>query len=150
MTSDKQQLNIVMADDDPEDCLVVKEAFQESGLAHRIDFVHDGEELLDYLHCRGSFRTRKPTGPPDLILLDLNMPKKDGRETLCQVKDDPQLRPIPVVVLTTSTAKDDIGFSYRQGASSYITKPTTFRNWVSLASTLSSYWSGLVRLPYRG
>jgi len=147
MTKDK--LDILMADDDHEDCFVVKEALEESGLPHQIRFVHDGEELLGLLTRIDSPEDIPPTRKPDLILLDLNMPRKDGRETLRWMKRDPELQRIPVVILTTSTAEDDIGFSYREGASSFITKPSSFQAWVELVRSLSGYWFDVVKLPSR-
>lgn len=140
---------IVMADDDPEDCLLVKDALSETGLRHDLRTVSDGEELLDYLHRRNDY-TSPPSAPrPDLLLLDLNMPKKDGREVLRELKADPRLQRIPVVVLTTSTSEDDVSFCYDTGASSFCTKPVTFRGLVELMEILSKYWFEHVELPPR-
>lgn len=138
---------ILMADDDAEDHLLVRDALRETGLGHDLRVVSDGEELLDYLYRRDKYRTLPNAPRPDLVLLDLNMPKKDGREVLREIKADGKLPRIPIVVLTTSTADDDVGFSYDMGASSYITKPVTFRAWVNLIHTLSKYWFELVKLP---
>jgi CheY-like chemotaxis protein len=137
---------ILMADDDADDCLLVKEALKESNQPHELRIVRDGQQLLDYLRRQGGYK-KLPVPWPDLILLDLKMPRKDGREALSEVKADPRLRSIPIVVLTTSTARDDIGFCYRMGVNSYITKPATFRGLVDLMGTLNKYWFEIVELP---
>ncbi|MGA2034838.1 MAG: response regulator [Thermoguttaceae bacterium] len=129
-----------MADDDADDCLLVEEALRESGRPHQLRIVRDGEELLDYLCARGAYADRRNAPLPDLILLDLKMPKKDGREALKEIKSDPLLKCVPIVVLTTSTDGEDIGFSYRMGANSYVTKPVTFRGLVELMDLLIRYW----------
>ena len=138
---------ILMAEDDDDDCLLVREAMRESKQPHDLRIVRDGQELLDYLRRRGEYEQSPQAPRPDLILLDLKMPRKDGREALSEIKADPRLRSIPIVVFTTSTARDDIGFCYRMGVNSYITKPPTFRGLVDLLSTLSKYWFELVELP---
>lgn len=127
-------LTILLADDDEEDRLFIREALKESGWPHELHCVQDGEELLDFLGGdKGSIAEKTW---PDIILLDLNMPKKDGRETLQHLKNDPQLRSIPVVVLTTSGTKQDILDSYTIGANTYITKPVTFENLVLVLKTI--------------
>ena len=138
---------ILMADDDEEDCLLAKDALAEAGLPHQIRFVADGEELLEYLERSGEFVASENAPWPDLILLDLNMPRRDGREALRLLKSDRNLQRIPVVVLTTSTSQSDISYSYKTGASSYIAKPTSFSGWIELLDTLASYWFKLVELP---
>ncbi|OGO14647.1 MAG: two-component system response regulator [Chloroflexi bacterium RBG_16_47_49] len=140
----------LMADDDPDDRLLIKEAFQESLVSNSIYFVEDGVELLDYLRCQDKFSNPKDAPTPDLILLDLNMPRKDGREALAEIKSDPSLRYIPVVVLTTSKAEEDIMRSYDIGAASYITKPVTFDGLVEAIRGLGQYWVQIVRLPVMG
>lgn len=137
----------LMADDDPDDCLLIKEAFQESLISNSIYFVEDGVELLDYLRRQDKFAKSREAPTPDLILLDLNMPRKDGREALAEIKSDPRLRYIPVVVLTTSKAEEDIMRSYDIGAASYITKPVTFDGLVEAIKGLGQYWVQIVRLP---
>lgn len=139
----------LMADDDPDDRLLIKEAFQESLLSNSIYFVEDGVELLDYLRHKNKFSNHELSPTPDLILLDLNMPRKDGREALAEIKSDPHLRYIPVVVLTTSKAEEDIIRSYDIGAASYITKPVTFDGLVNAIRGLGHYWVQIVRLPSR-
>jgi CheY-like chemotaxis protein len=143
----KKPITILMADDDPDDCLLVKEAFGEGRLLNEILFVHDGENLMDYLHRRGKYSDPADSPRPGLILLDLNMPKKDGRQALEEIKADPDLRFIPVLVLSTSKDQEDILRSYEQGACSFITKPVTFEGLVELVKCLNDYWFELVTLP---
>ena len=138
---------ILVADDDDDDCLMIRDAFRESRLANDLRFVHDGEELLDYLHRRGEYADPADAPCPGLILLDLNMPRKDGREALAEIKVSPGLRQIPVVVLTTSQAEEDICRSYDLGVNSYITKPVTFESLVDVARAIGEYWFEIVQLP---
>lgn len=138
---------ILMADDDHDDCLLTKEAWADSHVANPLYFVHDGEELMDYLKRRGRYADPSLSPRPGVILLDLNMPKKDGREALMAIKADPELHLIPVVVLTTSSAEADIIKSYDLGASSFITKPVTFEAMIQALKSFQDYWIELVRLP---
>ncbi len=138
-------IKILLAEDDPDDRLLLQEALQEGRLANELTCVEDGEELLDYLHQRGKWAGGAPR--PGLILLDLNMPKLDGREALRAIKADPSLRQIPVVVLTTSKAEEDVLRSYDLGANSFITKPVTFQSMVDLMRVLGRYWLEIVELP---
>jgi CheY-like chemotaxis protein len=140
-------VTILMADDDDDDCLLAREALAESRLANELYFVKDGEELMDYLYRRGKYVLESDSPRPGLILLDLNMPKKDGREALTLIKSDPNLRQIPVVVLTTSKAEEDIYRSYDLGANSFITKPVTFASLVEVIKTIGKYWFEIVELP---
>jgi CheY-like chemotaxis protein len=140
---------ILMAEDDPDDRLLSLEALQEARLKKELYFVEDGEELLDYLYRRNRYSKPGTAPRPFLILLDLNMPRKDGREALIEIKSDPTLRYIPVVVLTTSKAEEDIMRSYDIGAASYITKPVTFDGLVEAIRGLGRYWVQIVRLPAR-
>ncbi|RYG46314.1 response regulator [bacterium] len=135
-----------MADDDPEDCMLATEALAESRLANDVRTVGDGQELLDYLRREGKY-AGQDIPRPGLILLDLNMPRMDGREALSRIKADPDLRRIPVVVLTTSKAEEDVFRSYDLGANSYITKPVTFDSMVNVTKALASYWFNIVMLP---
>ena len=121
-----ESISILIADDDADDRLMAKEALEECRLANHIDFVEDGVELLDYLRARGRYAARRATRRPGLIILDLNMPKMDGREALREIKADPSLRRIPIVVMTTSKAEEDIYRTYDLGVNSFITKPVTF------------------------
>ncbi|PKV62637.1 response regulator [Pontibacter ramchanderi] len=138
---------ILIADDDAEDRMLIKEALDENRLSNAIQFVENGEELMDYLHNRGNFADKEKYQTPGLILLDLNMPKKDGREALKEIKADEHLRVLPVVVLTTSKAEEDILRTYDLGVSSFITKPVTFTALVDVMKTLSKYWFEIVELP---
>lgn len=142
-------ITILLADDDEEDRVMTEEALKESRLANNLRFVTDGEELTDYLFRRGTYADENaPT--PGLILLDLNMPKKDGREALAEIKSDPQLRQIPVVVLTTSKAEEDILRTYELGVNSFITKPVTFEGLVDAMAVFTHYWFEIVALPHNG
>ena len=140
-------VKILLVDDDLEDQQLIREAFAENRLTNEIVCVNDGEELMDYLRRRGRYGEMKKTPLPGLILLDLNIPRKDGRETLKDIKADPELRRIPVVVLTTSKAEEDIQQSYNLGANSYMAKPASFKALVDLVKVLGQYWFEVVRLP---
>ena len=147
MTHPGKPITILMAEDDADDRLLTKQALADQRLANDLHFVENGEELLDYLHQRGKY-AEPPSAPrPGLILLDLNMPKKDGREALAEIKADPQLRRIPIIVLTTSKADEDILRSYDLGASSYIMKPVTFEGLANVVKVLGQYWFEIVELP---
>src|SRR6187200_2976711 len=125
-----EPITILLADDDPDDRQLTKEAFAECHLANVVHFVEDGEQLMDYLLRRGTYVSMKDAPLPGLVLLDLNMPRKDGREALKEIKAHPDLRRIPIVVLTTSKAEEDILRTYDLGVNSYITKPVTFESLV--------------------
>ncbi len=140
-------ITILYADDDAEDRMLVKDAWAENRLANELHFVEDGEELMDYLRRRGNYTHLADQPLPGMILLDLNMPRKDGREALQEIKADPRLRSIPVVVLTTSKAEEDILRAYDLGVNSFILKPVTFQSLVDLTLTLSKYWFEVVELP---
>jgi CheY-like chemotaxis protein len=140
-------ITILLADDDPDDRFLTQEALRASRLANSLRFVNDGEELMDYLHRRGEYAGVNDSPRPDLILLDLNMPKKDGREALEEIKADPDLRRIPVVALTTSRAEEDVDQVYDLGANSFITKPVTFGGLVEVMRELKKYWFEIVELP---
>lgn len=145
--SEKRSIVILIADDDAEDRMLVRDALEESRLKNSVHFVENGEELMDYLHHRGKYADLDEYPTPGLILLDLNMPKKDGREALKEIKADDRLKLIPVVVLTTSKAEEDILRTYDLGVSSFITKPVTFTSLVDVMKTLSKYWFEIVELP---
>ena len=138
---------LLMADDDADDCLLTKEALAESRVINELYIVSDGEQLLDYLFRRNAYADSAGWPRPDLILLDLNMPRKDGREALRDIKADAALRRIPIVVLTTSKAEEDIVRAYDLGVNSYITKPVTFQGLAEIMKTLSIYWFEIVKLP---
>ena len=147
MEKHEKPVTILMADDDADDRLMAREALEEARLANPMFFVEDGEELLDYLHLRGRYAEPGKAPLPGLILLDLNMPKKDGREALMEIKRDVALRRIPIVVLTTSKAEEDIYRSYDLGVNSFITKPVTFEGLVEVMKGLANYWFQIVELP---
>ncbi|MBW4670247.1 MAG: response regulator [Cyanomargarita calcarea GSE-NOS-MK-12-04C] len=140
-------VTILMADDDEDDCMLASEALAESRLANELHIVRDGEELMDYLYHRGKYTEGKNSPRPGLILLDLNMPKKDGREALKEIKADTNLKQIPVIVLTTSRAEEDICRTYDLGANSFIIKPVTFASLVEVMKTIGKYWFEIVELP---
>ena len=150
MPNRTKPITILMADDDPDDRQLTREAFEENHLANDLRFVEDGEELLDYLHQRGKYAAEGAAPTPGLILLDLNMPRKDGREALQEIKANPRLRAIRVIVMTTSKAEEDVLRSYDLSAASYITKPVTFERLVEVVRTLGKYWLEIVELPPDG
>ncbi len=140
-------ITILMADDDADDRALTKEALEEGRLVNTIRFVEHGEELIEYLRRTGRYAPPVEAPRPGLILLDLNMPRKDGRAVLKEIKSDPDLRTIPVVVLTTSKADEDVYRSYDLGVNSYIVKPVTFEALVDILQTLEKYWFEIVELP---
>ena len=147
MSDNKRSIIILIADDDAEDRMLLKEAMEENRLKNTIQFVENGEELMDYLRNKGKYADKEKYSCPGLILLDLNMPKKDGREALKEIKEDAHLRLIPVVVLTTSKAEEDILNTYDLGVSSFNTKPVTFSSLVDTMKKLTEYWFEIVELP---
>jgi len=147
MAPDRRPINILLADDDADDRMLAREALEESRLVNELRFVEDGEQLLDYLYRRGEYADPAKSPRPGLILLDLNMPRKDGREALREIKADPVLRQIPVVVLTTSKAEEDIYRTYDLGVNSFITKPVDFEGLVQVMKALGRYWFEIVELP---
>lgn len=147
VNSNTESIIILMADDDEDDRMMAKEALEEAQLVNEIRFVEDGEELLDYLYQRGKYSNSEDSPRPGLILLDLNMPRKDGHEALEEIKADYNLCQIPVVVLTTSRAQEDICRTYNLGVNSFITKPVSFDGLVHVMKSLALYWFEIVRLP---
>ena len=143
----KKSITILMADDDADDRDMTRDAFSESHLVNDLRFVEDGVQLMDYLKRRGKYADPNISPRPGVILLDLNMPKKDGREALAEIKADPEVQEIPVIVLTTSKEEEDILRSYRLHANSYITKPVTFAALVHVVTELGKYWLEIVELP---
>ena len=143
-------ITILMADDDEDDRELAREAVQHSSLANEMRFAVDGQDLTDYLRRHGGYADPSVDAPrPGIILLDLKMPKKDGPEALAELKADPALRQIPVIVLTTSHDEQDVLLSYALGANSFITKPVTFDGLVDVMQTLTRYWCDTVQLPQR-
>ena len=147
MTRPTRPITILMADDDPDDRQLTLEAFTESRLTNDLRFVENGVELLDYLYRRNKYAAPGLAPRPSLILLDLNMPKLDGRQALREIKSDPRLRSIRVIVMTTSKAEEDILRTYDLGAESYVNKPVTFQALVDVISTMGRYWLEIVELP---
>lgn len=146
-SKNKKPVSILVADDDPDDRLMTIDAFKENHLNNNLNFVENGEELLNYLRGKGKYNDRKKYPMPGLILLDLNMPKKDGREALKEIKSDNSLRRIPVIVLTTSKAEEDIIKTYDLGVNCFISKPVTFQGLVEVTKILGHYWFEIVELP---
>jgi CheY-like chemotaxis protein len=145
---DRRPVTILMADDDEEDCELTRDALQDARLANEMKFVHDGQELIDYLRREGAYADPSADARrPGIILLDLNMPKKDGREALSEIKADESLRRIPIVVLTTSKDEEDVLRTYDLGVNSFITKPVTFAGLVEVMRTWTRYWLEIVDLP---
>jgi len=142
-------ITILMADDDADDRMLAEDAMRESRLGNVFRCVEDGQELMDYLTRSGKYAAEEAPRP-GLILLDLNMPRKDGRQALHEIKTDPELRRIPVVILTTSKTEEDVLRSYDLGANSFISKPVTFDALVEIVRTLGTYWFNIVELPVSG
>lgn len=140
MTPSIQPTTILVADDDPDDRLLIEEAMKEANIPNAVSFAANGVEVMEQLRGDGA-------DLPGLLLLDLNMPRKDGREVIAEVKSDPRLKRLPIVVLTTSDAETDITRSYDLGANSYIKKPVSYEGLLEVMSTLRNYWLGLVELP---
>ena len=143
----KKPITILMAEDDADDRMMTREAFEESHLGNDLRFVEDGEELLDYLKRRGRYADPATSPRPGLILLDLNMPRKDGREALQEIKADPELKHIRIVILTTSKAEEDILKSYDLHANCYITKPVDLDRFLQVVKSIDDFWLSVVRLP---
>ena len=147
MKPSRKSLTVLVADDDEDDRSFIRKAWEKARAANDLRFVEDGEELTEYLNHAGRYSDPASAPRPAVILLDLNMPKKDGREALREIKANPELRRIPIIVLTTSKADEDICRSYDLGANSYITKPVTFGALVDVLKVLGRYWIEIVDLP---
>lgn len=144
----KVPITILLADDDEEDRMLIQDALRESRVLNELACVKDGVELLEYLRGEGEFAHRAGAPLPGIILLDLNMPRMDGREALTEIKRDPRLRAIPVVVLTTSKAEEDIVRTYDLGVNSFVTKPVSFDVLIETMRTITRYWFEIVVLPH--
>jgi len=142
-----EKISILIADDDADDRELIKAAFDENSTQHHISFVENGEELLNYLKRNGHYADESLHPFPQIILLDLNMPKKDGREALRELKTDVTLKSIPVIVLTTSMEEKDVINSYELGVNSYIIKPVTYSGLVEFTRVLGKYWFEIAELP---
>ena len=147
MSASERPIVILLADDDADDREMTRRALEKNRLANDFYTVADGEELLDFLHHRGNYAPPALSPRPGLILLDLNMPRMDGREALAEIKRDPELRQIPIVVLTTSQSDEDVFRTYKLGTNSFITKPVTFAALVEVVRVLGQYWFEIVQLP---
>jgi two-component system, response regulator len=143
------QCPILMVDDDKDDQMLVEKALREKGVTNPVIFLSDGEAMLDYLKRKGKFSGPEASDRPCFILLDLNMPRMDGRKALLFLKSDPELKKIPVLVLSTSNAEEDIVRSYNLGANSFLIKPSDFTGLLSMAESLANYWLSVVELPPR-
>ena len=145
----QKPITIVVADDDPDDRLLIEDAFKENKIGNKIEFVEDGEELLSYLRRRDRWESLAKQPLPGLILLDLNMPRMDGRECLEQVKADEKLKSIPIVILTTSEADRDVARSYELQANCYISKPVDLDQFIEVVAAIEQFWFSIVKLPAR-
>jgi CheY-like chemotaxis protein len=135
----RKPIEILIAEDDEEDQMLIREAMEESRLANRLHFVSNGEQLLDYLYQRGAYAREKKYPSPGLILLDLNMPRKNGREALEEIRQDARLMHIPVIILTSSQAEEDVLRSYNLGVNVFLHKPVTFDSLISTVRNLEKY-----------
>lgn len=139
-------MTILIADDDSDDRMLLEQAMRQNGYQQDIRFVEDGEELMEYLRRQGRYNEQNAPWP-NMLILDLNMPRKNGFQALAEIKDDPKLRRLPVVVMTTSSAYEDIARTYNSGVNSFVTKPFNFNQLVEMVGTLKTYWMDTVKLP---
>lgn len=140
-------ITLLIADDDPDDRMMTQAALEESYLLNSLYFVENGQELMDFLKRRGKYANPQLSPRPGLIMLDLNMPRKDGREALMEIKADPELRAIPIIVLTTSKSEEDILKSYDLGVNCFISKPVSFEELIETVRSIGQYWFEIVQLP---
>jgi CheY-like chemotaxis protein len=139
-------IRILLVEDSPEDVLLTRESLKEAKVANELLVVDDGESALDFVHRRGNY---EDAPRPDVIILDLNLPRKDGREVLLELKEDPELKMIPVVILTTSASEEDVMSSYDHHANAYVRKPVTLDRFLEIAAVIDDFWLGIVTLPSR-
>ena len=139
-------MTILIADDDSDDRMLLEQAMRQNGYHQDIRFVEDGEELMEYLRRQGRYNEQNAPWP-NMLILDLNMPRKNGFQALTEIKDDPRLRRLPVIVMTTSSADEDIARTYNSGVNSFVTKPFNFNRLVEMVGTLKTYWIDTVKLP---
>ncbi len=147
MIKTKKAITILMAEDDPDDRLIIKDAFEEAHVCNTIHYVEDGEELMDYLYSRGKYSWPNNMLRPGITLLDLNLPKISGQDALREIKSNLNLRQIPIVIMSTSKREEDIQLMYNLGVNSYISKPNDFASLVEIVKSLSRYWFEIVTLP---
>lgn len=150
MTNERELVTFLMADDDPDDRMLAKQALRQYRLRNGMRFVRDGEELMDYLLHRGVYTDPFSSPRPGVILLDLNMPRKDGRQALEEIKADTELRTIPIVVMTTSREEEDVMRSYNSGVNAFISKPLSFDGLAEIMKNLAIFWFETVKLPNGG
>ena len=139
-------MTILIADDDADDRMFLEQAMRQNGYDQEIQFVEDGEELMDYLRRQGRYNAQNAPWP-NMLILDLNMPRKNGFQALFEIKDDPELRRLPIVVMTTSSADEDVVKTYSLGVNSFVTKPFNYNRLVEMVGTLRMYWMDIVKLP---
>ncbi len=149
MENQKNEKNLLLlyAEDDPDDVMLMKEAMAESRVEDELKVVEDGQELMDYLHGRGNYADAAQTPKPDIILLDLNLPRKDGREVLKEIKNDAHLKHIPVIVLTSSRSEEEITNVYKLGANSFIVKPVSIPSLAEIMTSMKRFWGQVSELP---
>jgi two-component system, chemotaxis family, response regulator Rcp1 len=139
-------IRVLLVEDSPEDVLLTRESLKEAKVANELFVVDDGESALDFVHRRGDY---EDAARPDVIILDLNLPRKDGREVLLELKEDPELKQIPVVVLTTSTSDEDVMSSYKHHANAFVRKPVNLDRFLEITAVIDDFWLGIVTLPPR-
>ena len=137
---------ILIADDDADDRMFLEQAMRQNGYSQGIQFVNDGEELMDYLYRKGEFNSQNAPWP-SMLILDLNMPRKNGFQALLEIKENPKLRRLPVIVMTTSSAEEDVLKTYNLGVNSFVTKPFNYNRLVEIVGTLKAYWMDMAKLP---
>lgn len=137
-------VNILLVEDNPGDVRLIQEVFEDGKIFNKLDVARDGEEAINMLHCNGN---HKKSNKPDLILLDLNLPKKNGAEVLADIKADEQLKRIPVIILTASKAEEDIARAYNNHANCYLTKPIDLNQFINVVQEIKEFWLGIVQLP---
>jgi len=139
-------MTVLIADDDADDRMFLEQAMRQNGYTQAINFVEDGEQLMEYLRQQGRYNEQNAPWP-NLLILDLNMPRKNGFQALSEIKDDPKLRRLPVVVMTTSSTDEDVIKTYNLGVNSFVTKPFNFNRLVEMIGALKTYWMDTVKLP---
>jgi len=147
VTGESYEVEILLVEDNPDDVVLTQEVLKEAKVRNNLNVVEDGDEAMEYLYQKGEYENAPR---PDLILLDLNLPGKDGREVLMEVKENKNLKRIPVVILTTSRAEEDIFKMYQHHANAYITKPVDFNQFMKVVQTIEDFWLTIVRLPPKG
>ena len=145
MNENLNVISVLLVEDDPGDVVLIREAFQDNKVHNRLDVVSDGVQALEFLRGEGEYAGAPR---PDLVLLDLNLPRKDGREVLAEIKEDADLRTIPVVVLTTSEAEEDVLRSYNLYANAYVTKPVDFERFIRVVQQVDDFFVTVVKLPH--